>query len=1019
MVQLEGMGRIEGDGAEKVAELRMEDFGVESTEDGVRGLERAESVEVERAEGVERVGSLLFRGSVSPDSSNTAAHPWTGVNTFSSSCSGMIGLTDSSVISSSVIPTPYATDGTTCVRDPANCDPSGGDVVPHPVWPSDEARVAGVVSAASAAPFGHPGSDPTLALVDAGVAEGEPPPQGGAPVGEEDKALFAVVGDACLIVDLDAAADRGGGSSGAEAMRQDSEGGSRPANGGSDGVPKGPPGGLVDPADGGERLGRSPDCRLAADGDCTLAVTGRGDAAEVEEEEDDEHCNGQEFPCTVDCCHSVYSSMRKLQVHMMAHTYGRPYRCTWDDCGWSFTSSYKLKRHFVSHEKQRPFVCEEADCGKRFSTVYNLKAHRRAHGAGVTGAPACLLCGAAFATPARLAAHQRVHAEPRRPHLCDFPGCEKTFSTANALGAHRRSHARARELFVCSYPGCGKTYDKACRLTLHLRSHTGERPFTCEHEGCGWTFTCMSKLLRHKRKHADERRFACREPGCGKTFTRAEHLKGHTITHSGTRPFTCDVQGCGARFSARSSLYVHSRKHGAGGDGEGGEGLRSQCPVATCGKLFASVHSVKAHMMKLHNVSPAQFALLEQSGCLVPACDPDDDPSGGSVDPKLLTSDLSSSCLTATSDPLSGGGSPPSYGDDVLTVDGTAIGGGARGRLCRTSPQDTKRGGAGGSGSPAGQGLAQGGAAPAERRRQHQQQHGVEDQGLIPAVSSSPSSGAAAATASTETTGVICPGLLGSLCMKLESTATLGAELPSPPPSFAGAETGTVLAAGGHDTCAMRQSSVALSHTPLSLEMLPSSLPPAACAEAQALGLLTPLGGGGEQAKALAPAFCGLGSLSPGEVDVALASVQALLESGGSARTDYRSVQLAKHRKRKIGAAPYSTGASGKKKSKSSRAVTAGVTGAYSSALALQDPGSTGAHYLQVQILQDEAGGEGDLSFGLGSQGPHSSHSTDLPVHILQEQASCAAGEEVGDFGLIHPGSSQFPGSTINLQDLE
>ncbi|CAN0131243.1 unnamed protein product [Lampetra planeri] len=714
-----------------------------------------------------------------------------------------------------------------------------------------------------------------------------------------------------------------------------------------------------------------------------------------------------EFPCTVDCCHSVYSSMRKLQVHMMAHTYGRPYRCTWDDCGWSFTSSYKLKRHFVSHEKQRPFVCEEADCGKRFSTVYNLKAHRRAHGAGVTGAPACLLCGAAFATPARLAAHQRVHAEPRRPHLCDFPGCEKTFSTANALGAHRRSHARARELFVCSYPGCGKTYDKACRLTLHLRSHTGERPFTCEHEGCGWTFTCMSKLLRHKRKHADERRFACREPGCGKTFTRAEHLKGHTITHSGTRPFTCDVQGCGARFSARSSLYVHSRKHGAGGDGEGGEGLRSQCPVATCGKLFASVHSVKAHMMKLHNVSPAQFALLEQSGCLVPACDPDDDPSGGSVDPKLLTSDLSSSCLTATSDPLSGGGSPPSYGDDVLTVDGTAIGGGARGRLCRTSPQDTKRGGAGGSGSPAGQGLAQGGAAPAERRRQHQQQHGVEDQG-----------GAAAATASTETTGVICPGLLGSLCMKLESTATLGAELPSPPPSFAGAEAGTVLAAGGHDTCAMRQSSVALSHTPLSLEMLPSSLPPAACAEAQALGLLAPLGGGGEQAKALAPVFCGLGSLSPGEVDMALASVQALLESGGSARTDYRSVQLAKHRKRKIGAAPYSAGASGKKKSKSSRAVTAGVTGAYSSTLALQDPGSTGAHYLQVQILQDEAGGEGDLSFGLGSQGPHSSHSTDLPVHILQ--ASCAAGEEeVGDFGLVHPGSSQFPGSTINLQDLE
>uniref|UniRef100_A0A8C2S736 C2H2-type domain-containing protein n=1 Tax=Capra hircus TaxID=9925 RepID=A0A8C2S736_CAPHI len=211
----------------------------------------------------------------------------------------------------------------------------------------------------------------------------------------------------------------------------------------------------------------------------------------------------------------------------------------------------------------------------------------------------CEVCAERFPTHAKLSSHQRSHFEPERPYKCDFPGCEKTFITVSALFSHNRAHFREQELFSCSFPGCSKQYDKACRLKIHLRSHTGERPFICDSDSCGWTFTSMSKLLRHKRKHDDDRRFPCPVEGCGKSFTRAEHLKGHSVTHLGTKPFACPVEGCCARFSARSSLYIHAKKHL-----QDVAPPKSRCPVSSCDRLFASKHSMKAHVLRQHRRHP-------------------------------------------------------------------------------------------------------------------------------------------------------------------------------------------------------------------------------------------------------------------------------------------------------------------------------------------------------------------------------------------------------------------------------
>nr|XP_042706161.1 zinc finger protein ZXDC [Chrysemys picta bellii] len=329
------------------------------------------------------------------------------------------------------------------------------------------------------------------------------------------------------------------------------------------------------------------------------------------------------YHCPEPRCPETFSRKQQVRLHRQAAHGGpgpggggraaRPFGCPVPGCAWSFATAYKLRRHLHSHDKLRPFACAAPGCTKRFTTVYNLRAHGRAH--EQEAAHKCEACGQRFPSAARLGAHQRrSHLEPDRPYRCEFPGCERTFITVSALFSHNRAHFREQEQFSCSFPGCSKQYDKACRLKIHMRSHTGERPFICDSEGCGWSFTSMSKLLRHKRKHEDDRRFTCPVEGCGKSFTRAEHLKGHSITHLGTKPFECPVEGCCAKFSARSSLYIHSKKHLQDVDSS-----KTRCPVSSCNKLFTSKHSMKTHMVKQHNFSPDLLTQLEATSSLTPS----------------------------------------------------------------------------------------------------------------------------------------------------------------------------------------------------------------------------------------------------------------------------------------------------------------------------------------------------------------------------------------------------------------
>ncbi|XP_053454471.1 zinc finger protein ZXDC isoform X2 [Nycticebus coucang] len=672
------------------------------------------------------------------------------------------------------------------------------------------------------------------------------------------------------------------------------------------------------------------------------------------------------YRCPEPQCGLAFAKKHQLKVHLLTHSGSqgrRPFKCPLEGCGWAFTTSYKLKRHLQSHDKLRPFGCPVSSCGKKFTTVYNLKAHMKGH--EQESLFKCEVCAERFPTHAKLSSHQRSHFEPERPYKCDFPGCEKTFITVSALFSHNRAHFREQELFSCSFPGCSKQYDKACRLKIHLRSHTGERPFICDSDSCGWTFTSMSKLLRHKRKHDDDRRFTCPVEGCGKSFTRAEHLKGHSITHLGTKPFECPVEGCCARFSARSSLYIHSKKHmqDAGAP-------KSRCPVSSCNRLFTSKHSMKAHVVRQHSQCQDPLPQLEAPSPLVPSSEL------ANIDLAALFSDSPAGGTGSAS------GSDEALNSGILTIDVTSVSSSLGGNLPTNNSS-----------------------------------YGQMDPLVLVAHSEMPPSldspllGTAATvfqqgSFSVDDMQTMSAGALG--CLVALPVKNLGQD---PPPVTSSSNSAAHVTAPASSGAPRGSASVpkGLAAVKVEQDSLPSpeaaGLQEGSCRLAQPVPS-SPVERSGAQDTELS---AGTGSL--------------YLESGGSARTDYRAIQLATKKKQKgTGSNADSSGATqrkikGGKISPPRLHVNHSGWVCGNSAVpsgGLPGPALTaGVQCVQIQLLQDEPSGDGVL-LAHSPRLPvlHPFLAVDLPIYVLQEVLPTA-----GD--AARPGATQFPRSTINLRDLQ
>uniref|UniRef100_A0A8C5DV68 Zinc finger protein ZXDC-like n=1 Tax=Gouania willdenowi TaxID=441366 RepID=A0A8C5DV68_GOUWI len=701
--------------------------------------------------------------------------------------------------------------------------------------------------------------------------------------------------------------------------------------------------------------------------------------------------NVSSFSCPEPGCSCIFITRQKLKVHLLNHTEDpRPYQCSVDGCGWAFATSYKLKRHLQSHNKQRPHICQFEGCGRSFTTVYNLKAHVKVH--EQDNAFICEICSERFHSATRLTNHQKVHFEPQRPHKCEFPGCGKTFITFSALFSHNRTHFRETGQFLCNYPGCDKMYDKACRLKIHLRSHTGERPFVCDSEGCGWSFTSMSKLLRHKRKHDDDRRFVCTEEGCGKSFTRAEHLKGHSITHLGTKPFHCHAEGCSAKFSARSSLYIHSKKHKQDADSS-----RSRCPLTNCFKHFSSRSNLKSHIVKHHQLNADILNQMEIQPTLTPSSE------------------------LISSPPMNTAGHGGTGGDQLPSLDlGSMLSAVPEGTICSAGI------GVGMSSSSSTFTMDLSLVSPSILTID-------PSVGSLPGTSTSNSSDKVAdpinlaASANTGPAGdvitpkgtfnlddmTVSPRVLRSLTSltmhDCEASLDPSLEHPIRPSNTLNQEPSTSLANASAPELLDLPSKVVELGGPAGAGTLP--------------GCVEVLGAQESGKVSTQLVYPRSSSSTKKDTDPNLVSPSSILEIVGSARTDYRAIQLAKRKKQK--GPPVHSGTMNQWKSKVAKTTVESAVLA-TSLVTFDDVATTAnegmvlrdsvprTQYVQIQLLQDDPASDGDLAFQLSTQ-PTSSHSqltVDLPVNILQEPSVMPEDDNASD-------NTQFTGSTINLQDLE
>jgi hypothetical protein len=82
-------------------------------------------------------------------------------------------------------------------------------------------------------------------------------------------------------------------------------------------------------------------------------------------------------------------------------------------------------------------------------------------------------------------------------------------------------------------------YKQRSALTVHMRTHSGERPHVCEFPLCNKSFSDSSSLARHRRTHTGKRPYRCPFDNCSKSFVRktilTKHMKSDHVTN-GRRP---------------------------------------------------------------------------------------------------------------------------------------------------------------------------------------------------------------------------------------------------------------------------------------------------------------------------------------------------------------------------------------------------------------------------------------------------------------------------------------------------
>uniref|UniRef100_A0A8C0TXS3 ZXD family zinc finger C n=2 Tax=Canis lupus familiaris TaxID=9615 RepID=A0A8C0TXS3_CANLF len=647
------------------------------------------------------------------------------------------------------------------------------------------------------------------------------------------------------------------------------------------------------------------------------------------------------------------------------------YRCPEPQCALSFAKKHQLKVHLLTHgssQGRRPFKCPLDGCGWAFTTSYKLKRHLQSH-------------------------------DKLRPFGCPVGGCGKKFTTVYNLKAHMKGHEQ-ENLFKCEV--CSERFPTHAKLSSHQRSHfEPERPYKCDFPGCEKTFITVSALFSHNRAHFREQElFSCSFPGCSKQYDKACRLKIHLRSHTGERPFICDSDSCGWTFTSMSKLLRHKRKHD--------DDRRFTCPVEGCGKSFTRAEHLKGHSITHLGTKPFECPvedLFPQLG--VPSSLKHSSDLGSPGQSELNNIDLAALFSDAPGDGgVAAGASDEALNSGILTIDvtsvSTSLGGNLPANSSSLGPMD-----------------------PLVL---------VAHSDIPPSLDSPLVLGTAAtvlqqSSFSMDDVQTVSAGALGCL-------VALPVKNLSPDPQ--------ALTSGGHladSTSALTSPSPPPGKTnspelltPIKVELDSPPGPDTVRQQERSRG--TPRSVFCSPAEKHSPQKDTGLSAGTGNIyllcDVGLPRfsehrwcvVNGLQESGGSARTDSRAIQLAKKKKQR--GTGSNAGASGpaQRKMKGGMASPAhchtSPTGWLYGNLVVPSGGvpgpapAAGVQCVQVQLLQDDPSSEAASPLVLSPQPSafHPLYAVDLPIYVLQEVLPAAG-------GAARPEDVQCAGSTINLRDLQ
>ncbi|XP_054579791.1 zinc finger protein ZXDC isoform X2 [Eptesicus fuscus] len=652
------------------------------------------------------------------------------------------------------------------------------------------------------------------------------------------------------------------------------------------------------------------------------------------------------------------------------------YRCPEPQCSLSFAKKHQLKVHLLTHggsQGRRPFKCPLDGCGWAFTTSYKLKRHLQSH-------------------------------DKLRPFGCPVGGCGKKFTTVYNLKAHMKGHEQ-ENLFKCEV--CTERFPTQAKLSSHQRSHfEPERPYKCDFPGCEKTFITVSALFSHNRAHFREQElFSCSFPGCSKQYDKACRLKIHLRSHTGERPFICDSDSCGWTFTSMSKLLRHKRKHD--------DDRRFICPVEGCGKSFTRAEHLKGHSIThlgtkpfecpvegccarfsarsslyIHSKKHLQDVVAPKSRCPVSSCN------------RLFTSKHSMKAHVVRQHSR-----PPDLFPQL----------GAPSSLPLTSELS----------SPG--------------------QNELNNIDLAALFSDAPADGSSAAGASDEalTSGILTidvTSVSSSLRGNLPNNSSLG---PMDP----------LVLVAHNDIPPSLDSPLVLGTAATVLQQSNFNMDDVQTVSAGALGCLValPVKNLSQDPQALTSSSslpANTTTLTSSSTPPGNTSVPELLtsikvepdsppgpgavrqqernreESGGSARTDSRAIQLAKKKKQKGTGSNAGASGSTQRKMKGGKVTPTHLYANQSGWLCgnLVVPGgglpgpapAAGVQCVQVQLLQDGPSGEGVLPVVLSPQSStfHPLLAIGVPVYVLQEVHPAAG-------GAAGPEDTHCTGSTVNLQDLQ